>query len=260
MGREMKEAIQRLILISFSVIVFLFCLLVLVVQVKDPLVIRLHPVLKGLKAIELIEKVPSLSVLENRLKKSRAIIGLHLYPSKYFWLASSNLKDKTYFTKEDLLNHSYVRWRTLLKNHPRKKFFLYIHSQNPVDLFKFLKASEGAGDQLLIYSDFLKTAAWFRKEAPLMAISLSPTVLLRLNFFSRLWLEGVIPVRAHFAYIKEPKIRLQVLQELERRGVSLIIKKELIHKSKENSKKEQQFIENTFLIKNYQPLIKIKGL
>lgn len=255
----MKEAVLRLGFISVFVILFLFSLIVLLAQVKDPAVLRLHPVLKELNRVELWDQLPELPIFERKMKNTKNIIGLHLYPSKIFWLASSHLQDKTYFTKEDLKKQTYIKWKTLLKKYPLQKFFVYIHSQNPVDLFDFIEVSEKFKDRLLIYSDFLKTAAWFRKESPLMAIAASPTVLLRMNFFSRLWLEGLVPVRANFAYITTP-IRLQVLKELKRRAIVIMINKNLVIGRKKSSKILKKFVENTFLKDNFSYVIKNKGI
>lgn len=256
----MKEAIFRLGFISILVIFFLFGLIVLLAQVKDPAVIRLHPALKHLASIELWDQLPTLSHFEGKISRTKKIIGLHLYPSKNFWLASSNLADKTYFTKEDLKTQVYIKWSTLLQKYPTQRFFVYIHSQNPVDLFKFIKISEKIKDRLLVYSDFLKTAAWFRKESAFMAIAASPTVLLRMNFFSRLWLEGLVPVRAHFAYIANRGISHKTLEELRRRAVIVIINKNLVNGEEKHSKIFRQFIENTFLTKDYGYVIKNKGI
>ncbi|MBE8221601.1 MAG: hypothetical protein HAW60_02610 [Bdellovibrionales bacterium] len=256
----MKEAIFRLGRISILVIFFLFALLVLLANVKDPAIIRTHKSLKHMSEIELWDKLPVKHDFYDKINRSKKIIGLHLYPSKNFWIASSRIKDKTYFTKKDLKTNVYIRWSGLLKKYPYKKFFVYIHSQNPVDLFKFIKTSEKFKNRLLIYSDFLKTAAWFRKESAAMAIGASPTVLLRMNFFSRLWVESLVPVRAHFAYIQNKKIRFNVLKELKRRRITMIINKNLINNEKKQSKNFFKFVESTLESKNYMYLIKNRGI
>lgn len=256
----MKKAVFRLVGISILVILFLIILLSLLSKIKDPSEIRLHSVLKNLKSIELLEKIQSKNQVKNQIKKSKNTIGFHLYPAKNFWLIASRLKDKSYFTKKDLNTELYLNWINLLKQYPKKTFFLYIHSQNPVDLFKFIKHSRSFKNRLLIYSDFLKTAAWFRKEAPLMAIALSPSVLLRINFFSRFFLEGLIPIRAHFAYIKNKDIGLKTFLEIRRRGLPIIVDKNLENNKKINLNSSKKWIKNTLLKNQYFLLIKNNGI
>ncbi|MBE8163440.1 MAG: hypothetical protein HAW63_05585 [Bdellovibrionaceae bacterium] len=258
----MKEAVLRLGFISFVVVLVLFGLVVLLAQVQDPAGVRRHQALNHLAPIELWN---SFSASANKGFKAvvngkKTITGLHLYPSKNFWLASSRRADTTYFTKKDLKENRYIKWSVLLQKYPKQRFFAYVHSQNPVDLFRFIKVSEKHKGRLLIYSDFLKTAAWFRKEAPLMALGASPTVLLRMNFFSKLWLEGLVPVRAHFAYIAKPRIGFAVMKELKRRNIVVMLSQNLVKGEKKTTKKFREFIKNTFPKKMYSLVIENNGI
>lgn len=256
----MKEALSRLIGISILVILTMLVLVTLFSKIKDKSKIRLHPALKNLKPIELLEKIRSKTQVKNRIKKSKNIIGLHLYPSKNFWLLASQIKDKSYFTKKDLQRHLHLNFLNLLNQHPKKSFFLYIHSQNPVDLFKFIKNFKTFKNRLLIYSDFLKTAAWFRKEAPLMAIALSPSVLLRINFFSRFFLEGLVPIRANFAYIKNKNTHLKTFLKIQAKGLPIIVDKNLLNIREISPRDPKIFIKSIFLNRKYTPLIKNIGI